>query len=390
MDILQRINMLDNLSTRIYQYVQYNWIRERMVRDIEKDMKSIVVSEFFKNEDDMIDKFIDFIDEWAAIKSTGEREEQVRINCIKKHQIEDVLKEKIEEYAKQGYSSISIDYESYKVKIIMTAQTDSYETNIVYLATSHLTDQEYRTFLANMQKGKKRIRFSPINKNNSSMYDLQTIKDGYISRVKKATNANTQDGYHADFIWNNDKFFLLREGDNPIDAVYQWIVENTQSGVLPEWKTYLYNTLVERGMITECEVQNLTDLEIKGIVLADAVDTDLIRDIKVEGIGIGAISIPRPPVDLDENMTFIEAMTKYIIPEINSRETLYTVGDEISKEISSPIIFKQGNKLKKTYLYPRQQVMAQGILNGIKNGRNSIILNGGMGEAIAPCVSNYT
>ena len=379
MDILQRINMLDNLSTRIYQYMNYNWIRERMVSDIEKDMKSIVMSEFFKNEDDMIDKFIEFIDEWTAIKSTGEREEQDRINCIRKHQIEDVLKEKVAEYAKQGYSSISIDYESYKVKIIMTAQTDSYETNIVYLATSHLTDQEYRTFLANMQKGKKRIRFSPINKNNPSMYDLQTIKDGYISRVKKATNANTQDGYHADFIWNNDKFFLLREGDNPIDAVYQWIVENTQSGVLPEWKTYLYNTLVERGMITECEVQNLTDLEIKGIVLADAVDTDLIRDIKVEGIGIGAISIPRPPVDLDENMTFIEAMTKYIIPEINSRETLYTVGDEISKEISSPIIFKQGNKLKKTYLYPRQQVMAQGILNGIKNGRNSIILNGGMG-----------
>lgn len=382
MDIKNNIRLLHNLSYQLVQYIEQNhYIRNRAMKIIPEICQEIILAESLREEISLITSIIQFEKEWSNfLKNGNESKEtrQKRIDCITKYNLRQLLDNKINEYVKMGYSNISIDYESYKVKILMTAEEGDDE-NIVYMATSHLTDQEYRTFLANLQKGRKRICLNTLDPKERSYDNLQSIRDGYISRVKKATNANTQDGYHADFIWENSRFFLLKEEDNPIDAVYQWIVSNTQSGVLPEWKTYLYNALVERGMITICEVHNLTDVKIQGVVLSEEVNTDIIRDIKKEGIGIGEISIPRPPVEFDENMTFIEAMSKYIIPEINARDSMYVVGDELSKDITSPIIFKKGNKLKKSYLYPRQQVIAQGMLNGIKEGRNNIILNGGMG-----------
>lgn len=288
------------------------------------------------------------------------------------------IKTFVENQAKKGYASIRLDYESYNIKTLMYYIDENYKKNIAYMAGSFYTDQEYRAFLANIQKGINKISFAPLD-NTNRIYDLRTIKNGYISRVKKAINHNTQDGYHADFVLDNNRFFLLRKDDNPVDTIYNWIERNTQAGVLEEWKTYLYNQLSEDGHIIKCNVTNYTNVTLKGLVLSDEVNTELIRNIRKEGMALGEISIPRKAIDLDPSMSFIDAMTKFIIPHINERKHLYNVGDPLSKIIESPIIYRQGNKLKKTYLYPRQKVMAQGLLNSIKEGRNNLILNGGMG-----------
>lgn len=365
------IRMLNNLKSNIKQFRDYTWARARYHEKVDVSAKNLILSEAF--QDDKIDPIIDFYESWIVCNTEAER-----LDCIDKSVVLEYLTDKIIEYSKREYSNIRIDYETYKTKIMMY-YTDNYEDKIVYLATSHYTDQEYRTFLANLQKGKKRINFSPVNPEDMSHYSLVAIKDGYVSRVKRATNSNSQDGYHADFTYDSNRFFLLKDGDNPIDSVYSWIEEHTQAAVLPEWKTYIYNSLIEKAMIHECTVINYTSFNLKGIVLSEEVTTDTIREIRKEGLELREIEIPTPAISLDDDMSFIDVMNEYIIPEINQRDSLYTVGDEISKSISSPIIMKQGNKYKKTYLYPKQQVMAQGMLNGIKAGRRNLVLNGGMG-----------
>lgn len=298
---------------------------------------------------------------------------------IKEMDIINKIEQEIKKHIPLCYGNLRLGYEDYKMKVLLWYENENNQNIIAYMAGSFYTDQEYRTFLSNLQKGINNICFERAENRYDSIHDLRTIKDGYISRVKKAINQNTQDGYHAEIHLDSGRLFILMQDDNPVDAIYNWIVKNTQAAVLEEWKTYLYNQLLEGGHIIECKGIDYTGIGIKGIVLSDEVDTELIRVIRYEGLKIGDIKIPRKPVELDASMSFIDAMNKYIIPEITSRETLYQVGDSFSPLIETPIIFKQGCKLKKSHLLPKQKVMTQGLLNAVKDGRNGVFLNGGMG-----------
>lgn len=311
-----------------------------------------------------------------------------RIIDLPSNQIDRIIEEteiveKIEKETQRllplSYGKLRVKYEDYKLKSILWYEDDNYDKYIAYMAGSFYTDQEYRTFLASIQKGVNNIDYYFAGEEYRGEYQLRTIKDGYISRVKKAVNQNTQDGYHATFQLDNGRFFILREDDNPVDRIYDWIVVNTQAAVLEEWKAYLYNQLVEGGHIIECKGIDYTGRNIRGIALSEKVNTETIRDIRYEGLSLEEIKIPREPVELDDNMTFLEVMNEFIIPEITAKETLYKVGDPFSPLIETPIVSKQGCKLKKTRLYPKQKVMAQGLLNAVKSGEKNLILNGGMG-----------
>lgn len=366
------INKLNNLKRNIKYFQEYTWGREQYKKEIKEDIKDIIAIERLKDTK-VVDELITIYELIYSNKSIDYILEE-----LSDSKVDNMIEGLIEELSKECYGKLMIGYEDYKIKTIMYYSTEEDSaSNIAYMAGSFYTDQEYRTFLANIQKGRRGLRFRKVT--DEYMYDLCTTKNGYLSRVKKAFNSNTQDGYHADFHLDNDRFILLRRNDNPVDIVYKWIVKNTKSAVLEEWKEYLYNSLIEGGNIIECDVINYTNHELRGIVLSDEVNTDLIREIRKEGLELSIISIPRKPVDLDPSMSFVDAMTKFIIPEITQGETLYTVGDEISEHINSPIVFKRNNSLIKSHLFPKQKVMAQGMLNGIKKGRTSIILNGGMG-----------
>lgn len=79
--------------------------------------------------------------------------------------------------------------------------------------------------------------------------------------------------------------------------------------------------------------------------------------------------------EFSENVTFLELLQKYIIPNLQNERCHYNIGEPISDIISSKI-YTDGST---TRLYPRQQVIAQGLLNAVKAGKQSLILNGGMG-----------
>lgn len=311
-----------------------------------------------------------------------------RIGGLPNNQVDRVINEtkivekidnEIQKLLPLSYGRLKVRGEDYKLKSILWYEDENHNKYIAYMAGSFYTDQEYRTFLSSIQKGVNDIDYYFIEKECRGEYQLKTIKNGYISRVKKAVNQNTQDGYHATFQLDNGRFFVLREENSPIDVIYDWIVANTQAAVLEEWKTYLYNQLVEGGHIIECKGIDYTGINIKGIILSEEVNTEVIRNIRYEGLSLEEIEIPREPIELDDNMTFLEVMNEFIIPEINAKETLYKVGDPFSPLIETPIISRQGCKIKKTHLYPKQKVMAQGLLNAVKCGENNLILNGGMG-----------
>lgn len=361
------LSLLHDVLNNNYMPERYkNMRRENLL----EECKNIVETEDYKN--------LPIIEEIFCIYEALHNNIEEGKERLSKTNIIDNIKDYVERESKKGYGNIRLDYESYKLKTLIYYNDNNYNNYIAYMAGSFYTDQEYRTFLANVQKGLNRVSFNKID-NSQRLYDLKTKRNGYISRVKKAVNSNTQDGYHADFVLDNNKFFLLRDKDNAIDVIYNWIIKNTQAGILEEWKTYLYNQLSQKGHIIECNVINYTNTNLRGLVLSGAVDTDLIRSIRKEGMAIGEIIIPKEPVDLDPNMTFIDAMTKFIIPHVTQNDHLYDIGDEMSNVFKSPIIYKKDNKLKKTYLYERQKVIAQGMLNAIKEGRHNQILNGGMG-----------
>lgn len=369
-NILQDLSLTKNY---ISSFLNQTWDRKQYRQYINNVVKKLLQYETLKDEK-TIEKLADLAD-FINVERNDTRVKNYIINS----EIINNLDLFIEEKSKASYGEIRIDFETYNLKTILYyEEPNKNNSTIAYMAGSFYTDQEYRTFLANIQKGKSRLTFFGVSRTDS-MYNLSTVKDGYLSRVKKSVNANTSDGYHADFHLNNGRFFLLKDNDNPVDIVYNWIVKNTQAAVLEDWKSYLYNSLVEKGLILQCKGYNYTDINLKGIVLSEEITTDTIRELRKEGLDLKEISIPREPVNLDPSMTFIEAMNNFIIPEIVERETLYKVGDPFSEHIESPIIMKKGNKLIKTSLFPRQKVMAQGMLNGIKAGRRNLFLNGGMG-----------
>lgn len=372
-----------NIVARFYSLIELinNYSKDNFWSRYRNDFKKQILDlckEIVEIEKLKDSNIIETIIELYEILQTSNNHEKA-IDIIKQNNIKETLETYITKTSKSCYGQLYVDYENYNIKTILYYENTTRGSTIAYMAGSFYTDQEYRTFLANIQKGKNRLRYLPVHIENGGEYDLQTVKDGYISRVAKARNSNTQDGYHADFVLNNGRFFLLKKNDNPVDIVFNWITKNTQAGVLKEWKTYLYNTLSQNGHIIMCKGYNYTNMELEGLVLSEEIDTELIRQLRKEGMDLGEISIPREPVVLDPSMSFIDAMTQFIIPHITEKKHLYNVGEEISKYIETPIIYKKGNKLKKTFLFPRQKVMAQGMLNAIKEGRNSLILNGGMG-----------
>lgn len=242
------------------------------------------------------------------------------------------------------------------------------------------TKQIHDNFLAGIQKG---ITFS-------HKYDrFSTSPKSYISNLKKCSNDNTGDGWHALIYSEDEDVVIVNRGEDIKDKMYEHL-KAYKSGILPEWKDYFYDELISYGCITKCNGFDLTGGYCPEVYMMKNIDTDLMRTIKSNGIKSGKI---RLPVDnnkeLDTNMEFIEIIEQLILPYIDSEKAYYNVGEEdtISGIIKSPI--KKGNKM--VNLFPRQQIIAQGILNFFKDGNNTCIFNGGtgIGKTFTTCKLSY-
>jgi peptide deformylase len=168
--------------------------------------------------------------------------------------------------------------------------------------------------------------------------------------------------------------------ENPIEIIYTYIEKNIdKTGIIPEWSTFIYNRLTDEGLLAECSGFSYSSdkNEPKAILmLSNQVNNELIMRYKMEGIKTHEIELPvKENVELSANATFVDLVEKYVIPNLQNEDCDYNIGDEISPSIKKP--FFKGTR--KCYLYPRQQVMAQGTVNALKADKKNVFLACGMG-----------
>lgn len=267
------------------------------------------------------------------------------------------------------YNSMYVDGVTHNFSTVLW---DKESKNIRYSIGSFLTRQQLDQCLSLFQKG------TSVRVDGEVLY---TIKKGYVAKVNRAADENKCDGVHALFYSNDDRVIRVHEGENEVDKVYDWLVANTQSGLIPEWKNFLYNEIKSQELIHECEGFDFTGKAPKILVVDNELSkkedaTVLIRNIKSYGLKKGYITLPvEENKNIPTDMSFLEIIQELIIPYIEDQDCQYNVDDPISPILKTPIISGKD----KYNLYPRQQVIAQGLLNAIKDNIDYDVFNGGTG-----------
>jgi hypothetical protein len=284
------------------------------------------------------------------------------------------VKADLEELRSFKYESYIINGSCYKFKSMFYSENGEGKNTLRLATVSCHTKEELNALLASIQRG---TRF------NVDRGDILTIKAGYTCDFTRIADENRGDGYHGIIFQHDssqDKMIMIFDEENPVDVIYTYIEKNIdKTGLIEQWGYYIYNKLTDEGLLTECKgySYNSDKNEPKQILmLSNQVNNELIMRYKMEGIKTGEIELPvEGNVELSANATFVDLVEKYVIPNLNNEECEYNIGDEISESIKKP--FYKGTK--KCYLYPRQQVMAQGIVNALKKGKREIFLAAGMG-----------
>lgn len=274
-----------------------------------------------------------------------------------------------EKYKVYKYKDFFTGGEYYKIKTAFYDEIN-YDRYLRYLIATFHSEQEMKAMLSNIQKGNKTNR---IDWNR----DVTTFKNSYKCIYSRVKNENKGDGVHAIIYHENDSIIKVYPDESEVDKVYKYISTNYKTGMIPEWKEFFYNELINRNLIRECEGFDYTGKAPKIFVASKELTTEEIMQIKKEGFDRGELVLPvENTVEFEEDATFFDLVTKYVIPYIKEEEVHYKIGDDINKVISSRVDLGNGKTSK---LYPRQQVIAQGLYNAIDSGKKRLILNGSMG-----------
>lgn len=237
-----------------------------------------------------------------------------------------------------------------------------------FVITSFLSRQLLDNCLTLMQKG-------TAMKLGGKHY--RTIKKRYKCKALRITNENNGDGIHAIIYLEDNDTINVYENENRVDKVFEYLKVNSECGLIEDWKSYFYNELSSSGHILECEGFDYTGKAPEVLVMKN-IDTELLRNLKAVGLKTGKITMPVNEVkEIDTEMSFLDIIEQLIIPNIQLDKCHYNIGDPISEILKVPIICQDTGEKK--MLYPRQLVISMGVLNSIKNGIKSPIINLGMG-----------
>lgn len=262
------------------------------------------------------------------------------------------------------YESIYIEGYNHKLSCLKYDENN----NIRYAIGSFLSRQLLDNCLTLMQKGAT-VKISGKH--------YRTFKKGYKCKALRVHDENSGDGIHAIIYLEDTDTINVYGNENKVDKVFEYLKANTQCGLLDEWKSYFYNELYSSGNILECDGFDYTDKAPEVLIMKN-IDTDLVRNLKAIGLKSGEITLPvNETEEIDTSMTFLDIIEKLIIPNIEADKCHYNIGDPISEILKTPIINESTGERK--VLYPRQQVIAQGCINAIKNNVKNPVVNCGMG-----------
>ena len=220
---------------------------------------------------------------------------------------------------------------------------------------------------------------SIFQKGTSVKYNFNyyhTLKKGYVCKFARSKDENTCDGVHSIFYATNENIVRIYKGDNIVDRVYKWIHSNTRCGLVEEWKEYIFNEINSRGLIKKCDGFDFTGKAPEIYIFDKEITTELIRDIKTTGLKQGYIKLNvEENEQISQDMSFVEIIEGKVLPQVEDMDCQYNVGEEISDIFNQDIIMDT----KTIHMFPRQKVIAQGLLNAVKNGLNYPIVCCGMG-----------
>ena len=272
------------------------------------------------------------------------------------------------------YERVLVNGSYYKFKTAYYSENDQKSSTLRLATVSCHTKEELNALVASIQRG---IRC------NIKGETVVSIKAGYACHYTRISDENLGDGYHGIIYQTDDtaeKVVMVFGNDNPVDVIYTYVEKNIdKTGLLSDWSTYIYNRLTDDGLLVECEGFSYNDdknAPSKILIISNKVTNELIMQYKMEGIRIGEIELPvKNNVVLSPEATFVDLVEQYVIPNLQNEVCDYNIGEPISAPIKKS--FYKGNK--KCYLYPRQQVIAQGVVNAMKQGKKNIFLGCGMG-----------
>lgn len=272
------------------------------------------------------------------------------------------------------YERILINGSYYKLKSAYYSENDQRNTILRLATVSCHTKEELNALVASIQRG---IRF------NIKGQTVVSLKAGYACQFTRISDENLGDGYHGVIYQTDnttDKVVMVFGQDNPVDVIYQYVENNIdKTGLIPEWASYLINRLSDDGLLVECEGFSYSEdktAPTKILIISNQVTNEVIMKYKMEGIKTEEIELPvTENVMLSTDATFLDLVEQYVIPNLQDEVCDYNIGEPISASLKKA--FYKGNK--KCYLYPRQQVIAQGVVNAIKNGKKNLFLGCGMG-----------
>lgn len=261
------------------------------------------------------------------------------------------------------YKDVVVDGNTYKFSALLWD-----DNNVVrYAIGSFYTRQTLDSCLALMQSA------TSMNLDGTRVY---TQKKGYKAMVAKSIDENKCDGVHTIINTVNDRALIMYDGDSAEDSLEKWISINTECGIIPEWKYYFYEQLKARGLLHECRGFDFIGVAPKIVIIDKQVDTKVLRSIKAYGLKSGSIKLPVTEVqNIPQDMPFLDIITELIIPYLQEQNCSYNIGDKISPVFETPIIMNG----KSYTLFPKQKVLAQGLLNSIKEGNPYVVFNGGCG-----------
>lgn len=286
--------------------------------------------------------------------------------------VDEHIKVDLEKLALYQYKKILVNGSYYNFKSAYYSEYNGKYTLRLATVSCH-TKEELNALVASIQRG------IGLDINHDR---VNTIKSGYDCQFTRIADENLGDGYHGiihQTDTSNEKVVMVFN-DNPVKVIYNYIEKNIdKTGLISQWDSYLYNRLTDEGLLTQCEgfsFSNDINSPSNILVISNKVNNELIMKYKMEGIKTGEIELPVVEnVELKADATFVELVDQYVIPNLQNEICDYNVGEPICNTLKKP--FYKGNK--KCYLYPRQQVMGQGVINALNSGKRNIFLACGMG-----------
>ena len=395
---VQRYKALKKIIDMLMNYTG-RWKFSGYVRMLKREIETLkeMDSELYKEFEDFTNKIIRE-DDYA----------KESLNEIKAF-AEEKLKPLYEPFEKESYSYLLIDGLEFKIKAM------NYSSEAIYFGIfSFKTKQHAKTLISLINDGKK----CQVRNEFYEYVDEIRIEDKkkYKLQLAKANGLNN-DGYHGRLfldkkniirIFKNEEpkyFDIFDEEDRIIDRFYNYInnsydaalftlpIKETKTYetmlkninvseeelliIIKKWKKYFYDELQRRN-VRYCRknVGNEDYLPKTYIIRGSMINDAMIRKIRTEGLKSGEIVLPVEPVEIDENMSFLDVITKFVIKDIEDEEYHYNIGDELEGIINSSINMDDG---KVSYLFDKQKIIGQGIKNALIDKEDVIFLNGGTG-----------